>query len=76
MTIPYFILSVLFYAVTVYDTECLVVGNCHAWSWIRTILYLIIPTIYVVTYIWAMVKLAKMKKEAQNANTVTQESPF
>jgi hypothetical protein len=31
-----------------YDTECLVGGNCRIWSWIRTILYSIMPTIIII----------------------------
>lgn len=35
-------------AVTVYDTECLVAGDCIIYSWIRTIFYIIMPIIFII----------------------------
>jgi len=32
----------------IYDTKCLVEGNCNTWAWIRTIFLLIVPIIAVV----------------------------
>lgn len=40
--------SILFLCLTVYDTNCLTAGNCGVWSWIRTILYVLIPLIALV----------------------------
>jgi len=49
------IIVLLFVALIMYDTNCLTAGNCYAWSWIRTILYLIsilttISAVVTVTY--------------------------
>lgn len=48
------IIYLLFVAVTTYDTECLVEGKCMIWSWVRTVLYAVIPTIVIVIYIYAL----------------------
>lgn len=32
-------------ALMVYDTDCLTRGSCVGWSWIRTILYSIVPVV-------------------------------
>jgi|APGre2960657444_1045066.scaffolds.fasta_scaffold426298_1 hypothetical protein len=34
----------------VYDTACLTSGQCTAWSWIRTVLYAIIPILLIITF--------------------------
>ena len=63
------IIAVLIWIVQVvilcYDTECLVAGNCHVWSWIRTILYLIVPTIVLIFVIIEMVKKGKNKNNSK-----------
>lgn len=43
-----FIIYLVFMGVTVYDTECLVRGDCNVWAWIRTVLYTILPVILIV----------------------------
>jgi hypothetical protein len=48
------VFSLLFIAITTYDTECLVKGQCIAWSWIRTILYILFPTIIIIMTIFAL----------------------
>lgn len=32
----------------IYDTKCLVEGNCNTWAWVRTILMLLIPAILII----------------------------
>jgi len=50
------ILMVLLFAVSIYDTECLATGPCSTWSWIRTVLWCIIPIFMIVLVIMALVK--------------------
>lgn len=38
-----------------YDTNCLVLGNCNVWSWIRTCLYIIFAILMVVMTVLVMV---------------------
>jgi hypothetical protein len=52
-------------AILLYDTECLLAGNCYVWSWIRTVLYSIIPTIVIV-----LVVLSLGKKDDTNEQAV------
>lgn len=50
---------VILFAVVIYDTECLSIGPCTTWSWIRTILWSIIPVFMIVIIITAIVKTKK-----------------
>jgi hypothetical protein len=44
-----------FAAVTIYDTDCLVLGGCGTWSWIRTVLYILAPIISVTgALVWTL----------------------
>jgi hypothetical protein len=45
--------SILFMALTVYDTHCLTAGNCTVWSWIRTGLYILIPVISLIVWMFS-----------------------
>lgn len=54
-----FILSFLYVILLAYDTNCLTEGQCGTWSWIRTILYLIFPTIILVLF---MIRIFKKDK--------------
>jgi uncharacterized membrane protein len=51
-----------------YDTECLVGGNCHIWSWIRTILYSIMPTIIIIILLLSMTSNNKNKQNDQKTD--------
>lgn len=54
-----------------YDTNCLVVGKCSIWSWIRSALYMLMTFISVVLIVYAIVV---EKKNQQKINTeITQE---
>lgn len=51
-----------------YDINCLVVGNCNVWSWIRTVLYLITVISYIAIIILILVhETPKEKKEEKTA---------
>lgn len=43
-----FFFWLIFIALLIYDTDCLTTGNCNVWSWIRTILYAILPVLGIV----------------------------
>ena len=57
----------IFIAVVVYDTNCLVVGDCNVWSWIRTILYLLLPIVVIIVLFVFMAKQKKNNKERLKA---------
>lgn len=40
--------TLLFVILLTYDTNCLTAGNCGTWSWIRTVLYVILPIIFLI----------------------------
>lgn len=46
-----FILSGAFIALFAYDTLCLTQGNCGVWSWIRTVIYVLIPVIAMIAWV-------------------------
>lgn len=48
MQVIAFFMWLIFIALLIYDTDCLTSGNCNIWSWIRTILYAILPVLGIV----------------------------
>lgn len=52
--------SLGFLILLVYDTQCLTVGSCTTWSWVRSVLYVIVP---VISLIMLIVGLYGGKKE-------------
>ena len=46
-----------------YDINCLVTGKCTVWSWIRTVFYLVMVILVVVTVIMEVVKRNTPKKQ-------------
>lgn len=54
VTIISLILSMGFVALIVYDTECLIAGGCTIWSWIRTVLYIIFPVLFLILLAYAL----------------------
>lgn len=48
-------LSILMLLLVTYDTACLTNGYCNAWSWVRTVLYVIFPVIGLVVFFFAVV---------------------
>ena len=49
-----------------YDINCLVVGNCNVWSWIRTILYLVFVIISIVAIIQLMASQGKQQHKEED----------
>lgn len=49
----------------IYDTNCLVNGNCVVWAWIRTVMYVLIPIVIVILLltIWKSDSKEKAKEE-------------
>lgn len=45
------IITLIYVALLIYDTNCLTAGQCNVWSWIRTVLYLILPIIIIIAEI-------------------------
>lgn len=41
-------ISLFTVAIITYDTHCLTAGYCDVWSWVRTILYCILPVIMII----------------------------
>jgi uncharacterized membrane protein len=63
------ILWVAIFAIVIYDTECLATGNCGTWSWIRMVLWSIIPVFVIVVLIMAMVR-NKKRMEASSRKII------
>ena len=55
--------SIVFLALVVYDTQCLTVGACTTWSWIRSVMYVLVP---VISLIMLIVSLYGGKKEKES----------
>lgn len=65
-------------ALMVYDTNCLTAGECGVWSWIRTIIFTLIPILMIVLIVFVLssgsMLLTAMKftsEEHQNPAYVT-----
>lgn len=56
--------SVAFLMLIVYDTQCLTMGSCSTWSWVRSIMYVLVPVIGLIVLI---VGLFGGKKEKESA---------
>lgn len=57
--------ALLFIALIVYDTNCLVTGGCKTWSWIRTIVYSLLIVWTVVLTLWVLIQSRKLSKQVQ-----------
>lgn len=47
-TLIFWLLSAI---LLVYDTNCLVIGGCTVWAWVRMILYSIIPVLLIILFL-------------------------
>jgi type VI protein secretion system component VasK len=56
----------VFICILVYDTNCLVVGDCRVWSWVRTFFYLIVPIIVIVLFFLFIGKAKELEKEKED----------
>lgn len=63
MDIVWYVLILLYGLLVVYDTDCLVIGGCNVWSWIRTVLHMILPIVILVLKITFIRSLQKEKKQ-------------
>lgn len=61
-----FILSIAFISLFAYDTLCLTEGNCGVWSWIRTVIYVLIPVIAMLAWV---VSLFQKNPNNNDSNT-------
>jgi preprotein translocase subunit SecG len=52
-----------FSALVVYDTECLVRGNCMEWAWIRTTLYALLPVIFLILLVIMLINSDSFTKK-------------
>lgn len=52
-------------ALLAYDTACLSDNNCGVWSWIRTVLYIIVPCILLITIMVGFASSKKTPEEQQ-----------
>jgi FtsH-binding integral membrane protein len=52
-----------FSAILLYDTECLLRGNCSAWAWVRTTLYILLPAIFLILLV---LRLGSGKKASEH----------
>lgn len=67
--IMFLLLWVMFAMLIVYDTDCVVSGGCVAWSWVRTVLYMLLPMITsVILMVVIFMRKDKDKDENNNNN--------
>lgn len=50
------VLSLALTILLAYDTACLTSGNCGIWSWVRTVLYIVIPIIGIIIWIISLIR--------------------
>jgi preprotein translocase subunit SecG len=55
-----------FSALLLYDTECLVRGNCSAWAWVRTTLYILLPVIFIILVVLGLTAQQKPKDDRRS----------
>lgn len=53
-------------ALLIYDTDCLTSGNCNIWSWIRTVLYAILPVLGIVLTIMGYRQLSSQNTQMRD----------
>lgn len=67
-----FIFSIGFVALMTYDTACLTHGSCDIWSWIRSVLWIIFPVIFMIYYFFS---LGQKKTEEVKTPVVVTTTP-
>lgn len=67
------LLWLVYIALIVYDTNCLVAGSCVAWAWLRTFLYAIIPAIVIYGLVIYLTEQANVKKAFKDAERAAAE---
>lgn len=74
-TVFAFIIWIVYYGIEVYDTNCLTVGECSVWSWIRTAFNILIPSIIIIIMTIALFtgRFEQEEQEEDNGNIVYQE---
>jgi protein-S-isoprenylcysteine O-methyltransferase Ste14 len=55
------LVTLAFIALLVYDTQCLTVGNCTTWSWVRTVLYVFFPALSLIVGAFALFQGKQMQ---------------
>ena len=68
---PYLIMTVLL----IYDTDCLVTGGCFVYSWVRTVLYLIVIIIAISAVSFSISAMSNLATAASNATPVQTVAP-
>jgi predicted ferric reductase len=68
-----YVLSALYAFILIYDTDCLSVGECGVWSWIRTSMYIILITIVCGIILFAIYSKQRLvlHKPNQNENKIS-----
>lgn len=65
------VLSVALTILLAYDTACLTSGNCGIWSWVRTVLYILIPIIGIIIWIVSL-----LRNNKSNTTLIDESLPF
>lgn len=68
-----FVIWLIHYGIQVYDTNCLTVGNCSVWSWIRTIFNIIGPILLVILVIYSFATKDRSNDEERNTTITFEE---
>lgn len=59
------LMSLGFLVLLVYDTQCLTMGSCSTWSWVRSVLYVIVPVVSMIMLIVSAYGSGKNEKETK-----------
>lgn len=68
MSVLNFFITIMFFVLILYDTNCLTKGECYVWSWIRTILYAITPIVFICYMIWLLTMIKRDEISQENKN--------
>jgi hypothetical protein len=70
-----FFIWIAMIALLIYDTDCLTTGNCNIWSWIRTVLYAILPVLGIVLTIIGFRQISSQDTQMQDTQMQMQYMP-
>jgi hypothetical protein len=68
---PYLVMTILL----IYDTDCLVSGGCFVYSWIRSVLYLIVIITAISIFMLSLFSASKVGTTATAATAATASQP-
>lgn len=74
INIIFYIIWISLLALIVYDTQCLTSGECNIWSWVRTVIYAILPCLSIIFTLLGISMLAYNSSNDEVGNVVTEKT--